>query len=77
MKIGYSQNLSQRFRKLEMSSPTPLKLLASFPADREVEPMLHEEFKDDRLHGEWFKSSERMLAMMADFVRYSQEKKKT
>jgi hypothetical protein len=72
VKIGYSQNPAQRLRKLDANAPAPLELLAIFSADREVESLLHAEFKHLRLHGEWFRPNDDLLRVMASLVWFSQ-----
>jgi hypothetical protein len=64
IKIGFSTNLSVRFSSMKTDSPVKLSLLAQIPGTLELEKEIHEEFAEDRAHGEWFKPSSRLL----DFV---------
>ena len=55
VKIGITEDVQQRLRSLQMSSPTPLRLSGTIRGGRRVEAELHERFARIRLHGEWFK----------------------
>lgn len=54
LKVGIALHPEQRLRELQTGSPVPLALVGVFPAGRAVESLLHETFKEHRLHGEWY-----------------------
>jgi hypothetical protein len=54
VKIGYTDQLSDRFSALKTASPVPLQLLATIPGDRRIEAVLHARFAHHHTHGEWF-----------------------
>jgi excisionase family DNA binding protein len=54
IKIGLSQDVDLRLASLQLSSPFPLRLLATVPGGRRREYELHRQFAKHRLHGEWF-----------------------
>lgn len=59
-KIGRSQNPRQRLQCLQTSSPIPLKLVFTQWTVNcfALEKYLHEIYKEERIHGEWFHLSE-------------------
>ena len=59
-KIGKSVYPSKRLRDLQASSPEKLSIYALIKGDREY--ALHNEYRHLRLHGEWFKIDEQLLA---------------
>ena len=63
IKIGTSKNVLARRRSLE-SAAGPLELLLTLPGDALVERAFHEKFQSDRVHGEWFEPSKKLLAFI-------------
>jgi hypothetical protein len=64
IKIGYSQHLKHRIKVFSTHSASPVKLLCAIRAYDFVEEALHTLFTREREHGEWFKPSPRLLAMV-------------
>ena len=65
VKIGYSYNgVSKRLSALQSTSPIKLSLVEVFDGGVQREAMLHEKFKEDRLHGEWFKFSDEIKSFI-------------
>lgn len=63
VKIGYTKgSLNKRLRALQTGSPTKLSVLAWHKGSLADEQRLHHQFADERLHGEWFDMSSRLLA---------------
>lgn len=60
IKIGYSTQPDLRFNKIASDAPYPCKMLGFWAGTRGDEAMLHREFEDVRIHGEWFASTERL-----------------
>lgn len=71
VKIGFTTgNPNARLKTLQTGSPTKLTLLAVRSGTMDDEQWLHREFADERLHGEWFDSSDRLVAFLG-FVCWS------
>jgi len=54
IKIGFTKNVRKRLYSLNTSTPFPLQLLLSYPADEEEEEEIHDGLREIRLNGEWF-----------------------
>ncbi|MFJ9690356.1 GIY-YIG nuclease family protein [Streptomyces bacillaris] len=54
VKIGFSKTPQKRLSTLQIGSPVPLTLLATFEGGRDLETSLHRHFASRRRHGEWF-----------------------
>ena len=62
IKIGYtSGSVERRISTLQTASPEKLHLIAKGNGTKVNESMLHQMFSDERLNGEWFKPSERLI----------------
>ena len=55
IKIGYSSSPEKRLKELQTGYPDALKILLMIPGDEKAERVLHQQLKDFRLKGEWFK----------------------
>ncbi len=62
VKIGFATDLDARLSQLQVGRPDRLRLLASIQAEARTERLLHTSFEADRLTGEWFTPSERLVA---------------
>lgn len=61
IKIGRAKNVSNRLQALQTSSPAVLQLLKTISVEglaaaQRLEESLHEQFKELRLNGEWFRA---------------------
>ena len=65
IKIGVSKKVEQRKKDLEAAAG-PLELLLTIPGGFELEEELHRQFDSDRVHGEWFESSDLLLRFISD-----------
>lgn len=72
IKIGYTANLSKRFKAIAQGMPQEIKLLTAFNGTEENERWLHAKFQKHRVSGEWFKPSSSLLSL----IRYLQGSKK-
>lgn len=54
LKIGYTQNLSQRLHALKTSNAQEIELIGSFSGTKSDEKKLHQQFAHLRAKGEWF-----------------------
>lgn len=61
-KIGKSKDVKRRVRSLMIGNPS-IRLVARIPKD--VESVLHDQFKDKRVSGEWF----RLTDLDLDFIK--------
>lgn len=69
VKIGTAGEVDKRAASLGTASPVPLEVLWTTPGDHTLEKALHEEFKEFRLHGEWFDFGDRdPVQMVANAV---------
>jgi hypothetical protein len=62
IKIGRTDQLSQRVQGLQVAHYEELTLLAVEPGSRAVERALHQRFDHLRLRGEWFRPGMELLA---------------
>lgn len=65
IKIGYSANPAVRTRAVMSAFADGGKVLGVLPGDRELEKHFHDKFAEHRSHGEWFKPSDEMAAVIA------------
>ncbi len=61
IKIGKAKDISSRIKSLQTSSPAKLRLIKSIQVEsnkkaQELEKLLHKQFQEIRLGGEWFKA---------------------
>lgn len=62
IKIGCSVNPSSRISALFGWCPYPLSIIATAPGCRVAEGFLHKRFAQHRIHGEWFRPEESLVA---------------
>jgi hypothetical protein len=63
IKIGFSQESPEsRLASLQTGNPVKLRLLGYVEGDVPEEKAYHTKFKKERLMGEWFKASERLVS---------------
>lgn len=65
VKIGFAARATHRFFSMLTGCPIPLSLLASMRGGPTVENQLHRRFAADRAHGEWFRRSPELDAVIA------------
>jgi hypothetical protein len=66
VKIGYSTDVTDRFRQLQTGSPSELELLAAVRTVRVEEKRLHRQFSHLRIRGEWFEPGDDLMALIAE-----------
>jgi Meiotically up-regulated gene 113 len=64
VKIGFAADVERRVRELQCGSPFPLRVLAAWQGDGRDERELHERFAADREHGEWFRPTAELRALI-------------
>lgn len=65
IKIGVTSSLSHRLLRLQTANGRDLRVILVIPGDRAVESALHALFKKERMNGEWFRPSRRLLDFIA------------
>ncbi len=66
IKIGHSVDPKKRLRSLQTAHHKKLSLLTWIEGSPDLEAFLHEHFSDERMRGEWFKRSPRLLDFIED-----------
>tara|TARA_R110000868_G_C10811469_1_gene757886 strand:+ start:237 stop:1196 length:960 start_codon:yes stop_codon:yes gene_type:complete len=65
IKIGWaSKSVADRVAGLQVGSPVELRALAAVGAFAAFERWCHREFADDRMYGEWFKRTPRLMSFI-------------
>lgn len=64
VKIGRTLDIEERFKNIQAMSPIKLEVIKIIQLHVNYEDMLHEFFKEDRLHGEWFNFSDDIKAFI-------------
>lgn len=64
VKIGSAKNVGKRIVDLQIGCPLRLRLVAQMVCIKSMEFMIHQAFEAERLHGEWFELSPRLI----DFI---------
>lgn len=67
VKIGASKDADKRISALQSACPVKLILRALIPGYRTEEKFIHQKFKKDRLHGEWFKLSKKLKKFIKQY----------
>jgi len=65
VKVGVTRNLPERLARLQSGSPLPLVVFAAIPGSFKLEKRVHEEWRRQRLHGEWFRLTPKMCSIIA------------
>lgn len=64
IKIGYSQSATKRLGKMRTDCPVELKILHKEPGCRDTEESLHRDFAASHVHGEWFRTTPELIALI-------------
>ena len=65
IKIGTARNVRARIDAIQTSAPVRLRLLAVIDGGVREERELHDRFRKDRIHGEWFHPSPPLIEHIA------------
>lgn len=68
IKIGTARKVGQRTARIQTGAFDKLTLLCAMPGGSALECALHRAFARDRLEGEWFKPSKRLLRLVAEMA---------
>lgn len=66
IKIGYSRDVERRVRQIGAMNCGRVELIGKILSPRWYESLLHETFANDRIHGEWFRESDRLLSLASE-----------
>jgi hypothetical protein len=69
VKIGFTNDLNRRLTALQTSSPSPLRVLASFAGTAGDEQAMHQRFHGKRVFGEWFAWCDEIAALIESLAR--------
>lgn len=61
IKIGHSADPARRCKDLATANPSELWIITTIPGTQADERTLHQQFREDRVKGEWFRASEPLL----------------
>lgn len=71
VKIGYTgHDPNKRIAELQTGNPYLLRVIYSFPGNPSDEKKIHRALASDRLSGEWFECSKRLLTLYATLQRH-------
>ncbi|MCP3851613.1 MAG: GIY-YIG nuclease family protein [Gammaproteobacteria bacterium] len=73
VKIGKSDNVTDRIPTLRIGSPVEMILICAMQLDFKYEKIFHEFFKDDRYRGEWFEFDVDIVELIRLFNRKGSE----
>lgn len=65
IKFGITSNIGKRFRQLSGGCPVPLNLMGYVWMPIEAETLVFQFLDEDRVHGEWFRRTERSRSIAA------------
>ena len=69
VKIGVAQNPEQRLVELQTGNPYKLRLMVAFPGGKEEEAWIHKQFECGRLRGEWFRITDGLILILAEWIK--------
>ncbi len=64
IKIGLSGKPQRRLKSMQTNSPVLLEIFVTLPGNEQLEEKLHEMFAENRIRGEWFKPSQKLIAFI-------------
>lgn len=69
IKIGSSDNPVERMAQLQTANAAKLKLLWTHTGDATREQKIHKLFRDEKIRGEWYNPSQKLMASVAAFPK--------
>lgn len=70
IKIGFSNDITNRITSLRMACPCKLKVLLVLSGGVNIEALHHNHFKEHHSHGEWFRPHESLLQYIEENQKY-------
>ena len=64
IKIGCTGNVEERIAQMQTCCPYELRLLWQIQGDKNDEAEIHERWKHERIRGEWFRPSRKLLVFI-------------
>lgn len=64
IKIGYSAQLPKRLKAIHAINGEGVRFLGAIAGTREDEARLHAQYAEERLHGEWFQLTHRLMLFL-------------
>jgi len=58
IKIGSTDDIERRIKNLKHANPYPIELIKIMLNEGHLESKYHDQYKDKRIHGEWFNMKE-------------------
>jgi hypothetical protein len=68
IKIGVAADVNARLRDLQVANPVDLKLIVSIPGGYDEERALHQQFRTERVSGEWFRGNGNVRAFAESLI---------
>lgn len=75
IKIGFSTNIKSRLPEIQRWHPEEIRLLKTVKGRIEGEKDIHRLFREDRIRGEWFKPSDKLMAFINGLQDFYESKK--
>ncbi len=66
IKIGYTSDLEERKRNLQVNNPTIVEIIKTIPGGYQEEQQLHQKFAHLNKTGEWFYAAQELLDFIAN-----------
>lgn len=73
IKIGFTTRLEERLHDLQGGNPIQLRLLATIRGNASHEQLLHTQFQEHRVRGEWFRPTAQLLRLIQTIKRMEDE----
>jgi len=64
IKVGFTRNLKRRMRAIRTHQAQPIELIATWSGDRRDEACFHTSASQFRTHGEWYRDSKEIRALI-------------
>jgi hypothetical protein len=64
VKVGYTSDIKNRYKKYVTENPNQIKLLATFKGGYDTEKKIHRQLKEYHHRGEWFKFNDEVRELL-------------
>ena len=68
IKVGFTRNIKQRLRTLQIHQAQPVELVVTWPGDMHDEARFHATASPLRVHGEWYRDGHEIRALINDKI---------
>ena len=69
VKVGIASDPEERLKVLQIGNPYKLRLMVAFPGGKEEEAWLHKQLGCCRLRGEWFRITDGLILVLAEWIK--------